>query len=180
MAYQIGDTWRWNGSTWVLSGSLPLVTVRAGDLYVRDTEIPQFNVPQGTSFPVPNLGLSVNDEAHYLTRMPASYMGGQIVWDVAWCADAIVGNVNLEVSLCAIPAGGGQSILTKGYPAGVASESVVNGTANAPVVTSGALTGAALDGVAVGNLISIRLRRVAASTSEMAGDALALVLWLRQ
>lgn len=149
-------------------------------MYVRTTAIPQFNTPQGTDFPVPNFGYTVDDETHYLTRMPLSYSGGDLIWDLSWFAAATTGNVNWEVSLCATPHGGAQSILTNTYPAGVASQSAANGTTNAPTLTSGTLTGASLDGVAAGDLISVRIRRIAASASEMAGDAFFTALTLRQ
>jgi hypothetical protein len=154
--------------------------VRPGDLYVRETAIPQFNTPQGAAFPVPNLGYTVDDEAHFLTRVPLSYAGGDLVWAVSWFAAATAGNVQWSVSLAAVAHGGAQSILTKAYAAGVAAQSVASGTANAPVLTSGTLTGASLDGVAAGDLLSVRVQRVAASADEMAGDALFTVLTLRQ
>ncbi len=47
----------------------------------------------------------------------------------------------------------------------------VNSTANGPNGTSLVFTGAALDGAAQGDYIEMRLRRIAASASEMAGDA---------
>jgi len=148
------------------------VILTAGSALLGALNIPQFDIVQGTSFPVSRSGLIVND-ALYWDFPLRGYVGGDLALAITWYSTAIVGNVNWEAALAAISIGlDTGSIETKAFAAATAQETSTNANLRAGSRTLITITGAALDSADIDDMTTLRIRRIAASVSEMVGDAL--------
>lgn len=149
-----------------------LLAPGAADFTVATTA--QFDIVQGTNFPVKCLGFSVDDQAFWDVPLRA-YAGGDITLELLWYAAATSGNVNWDAALAAITIGTDTgSIEAKALATAIAEQTATSGNAKAGVVTTIVITGASLDSASFGDYGKLRVRRIAASASEMAGDALLL------
>jgi len=156
------------------------VTLFAEGNIFQNTGIPSFNIIQGTNFPLPGTGFVVNDAQFW--RFPArAYAGGDITVDVYWYAAATTGNVKFEAALAAVTIGTDTgSLEAKAFATATSTQSAVNANAKAGNKTTITITGASLDSATLNDLLALRLKRIAASASEMAGEAIfqyALVSW---
>lgn len=146
----------------------------AGAADLSATVIPQFDIVQGTNFPVKFLGFAVNDAAFWDLPL-RGYVGGDITILLDWYAAATTGNVKWDAALAAITIGVDTgSIEAKAFATAVAVQSATSGSAKAGARTTIVITGASLDSAAFGDYAKLRVRRIAASASEMSGDALLL------
>ena len=136
--------------------------------------IPQFNTVQGTNFPVPSLGYAVNDAAYWV--IPAtSYGGSSVPVVIYWYAAATSGNVKWQVEFAAITIGTDTgSIEAKAFATATSTETATNGNTKAGEPTTVTVSSGALDGLAANDFLAIKITRIAASASEMSGDALFL------
>jgi hypothetical protein len=129
---------------------------------------------QGTNFPVPSIGFAVSDFAYW--DFPAkAYTSGDITVVIYWYAAATSGNVQWSVALAAITVGTDTgSIEAKAFATATNAQTATNANAKAGASTTITITGASLDSVAGNDLCNIFVKRIAASASEMSGDALFL------
>jgi hypothetical protein len=140
----------------------------------QTTNIPAFDVEQGTNFPVSSIAFSVNDQRCFWQGDARNYLGQDLTADIYWVSSSTTSNITWEVSLAAIAGAAAQSVLTKALGTAASSGAVApNGTANGLVVTSVALTGAALNSLANGDKFWLRLRR---SAGSITGRVLGVVL----
>jgi hypothetical protein len=161
-------------------GTPPGILLTPGGAVYAAAAIPQFNIVQGTNFPVPQIGYAVNDLAYW--NFPArAYTSGDITFTVYWYAAATSGNVQWAVSLGAITIGTDSgSIEAKALATATNGQTATNSNAKAGKTTAITITGSSLDSIAANDFAQISLKRIAASSSEMSGDALflfAVVSW---
>lgn len=106
-----------------------------------------------------------------------SYGSGDITVTVQWYAAATTGNVKWEASMGAITGSADTgSVEAKAYAAATSTQTAVSGNAKALNLTTITITGSSLDSVADGDYVQFQLKRIAASASEMSGQALMLLI----
>ncbi len=128
------------------------------------TNIPTFDIEQGSNAPVETISFSVNDQRCFWQKPVIGYQGQNLTITIVWASSSTVGDITWAVQLAAIAPGAAQSILTKAFAAEVSSGAVApNGTANGEVATVLSFTGANLDSLVDGCVLWVRLRRVAGS-----------------
>jgi hypothetical protein len=129
---------------------------------------------QGTNFPVPQVGMAVNDAESFVFPL-IGYTSGDITLTITWYAAATTGNVQWDAAIAAITINTDTgSIEAKAYATATSAQTATNSNAKAGKTTTITITGASLDSAAANDFISLRIRRIAASASEMSGDALFL------
>jgi len=134
-----------------------------------------YSLAQGTNAPVSGLAFTSGSGQSGFWEFPLrGYTSGDITLSVYWYAAATSGNVKLAAQIGAITVGtDAQSWLTKALATLTNNgDQATNGTANAGKIYTITLTGGALDSAASGDLILLRLTRLAANASEMSGDAI--------
>ncbi len=150
------------------------VTLTAGGAQFAATNIPAYNVVQGTA-PVGSLGFAVNSLAEWAFSLRGYQPGTAITLTIYWYAAAVTGNVKWQASLGAITGNvDATSMEAKAYAAAVATQSAVSANAKALNLTVISISGASLDSASPDDFVQLQIQRVAASASEMSGNALFL------
>lgn len=150
------------------------VTLTAGGAQFAATNIPAYNVVQGTA-PVGSLGFAVNSLAEWAFSLRGYQPGTSITVTVYWYAAATTGNVKWAASLGAITGNvDATSVEAKAYATAVNTQSAVSANAKALNLTTLIITGASLDSASPDDFVQLQIQRIAASASEMTGSALFL------
>ena len=138
------------------------------------TAIPQYNQILGTNFPVVSVGCAVSDIMYF--DFPArGYTSGDITVKIYWYAAATTGNVKWETAVGAITVGTDTgSFEAKAFATATSTQTATNANAKAGSTTTITITGASLDALAANDFVELYVKRIAASASEMTGDALFL------
>jgi hypothetical protein len=157
-------------------------TLAPGGAVYGSANIAQFNIIQGTNFPVVSDGTVANDAMYWAFSL-RGYTSGDITAVLDWYAAATTGNVKWEIAIACYTIGTDTgSIEAKAFAAATNSGDVaVNANAKSPTRTTITITGAALDSAAANDWVTVRIRRIAATASEMSGSALfmqCVVSWL--
>jgi hypothetical protein len=144
--------------------------LRASTAQPGTTAIPSYDIAAGTNFPITDLGFAVNDIATWQFALRGYTGGNTITILIDWYAAATSGNVQWDIAV-AVPTTA--SVLTKALGTHVATQTTVAGTTNVKNRTTITLsTSGQLDSAAADDMIFLQLKRIAASSSEMTGDAL--------
>lgn len=130
---------------------------------------------QGTNFPVPGLAFdaSTQESAFWLLRA-ANYGSGNLTLNFLWYADtASSGDVKFDAAIAAItPDADTQDVETKSFATATTVTDSHLGTTGQRVHQA-SITISNLDSLASGDMLALRLRRVAADGADtMTGDAI--------
>lgn len=135
---------------------------------------PQYTQANGTAFPVPGLSYDASTaESAFWTFLPPAYSSGGTVL-IQWYADtASTGAVVWGAGLAAItPATDTQDVETKALAAETTATTSHAGTTGQRLHST-SITVGALDSMAAGDYLALRIRRVATDGSDtMAGDTI--------
>lgn len=130
---------------------------------------------QGTNFPVPGLAFDASTQESALwTLRAANYGSGNLTLNFLWYADtASSGDVKFDAAIAAItPDTDTQDIETKAFATATTVTDSHLGTTGQRVHQA-SITISNLDSLANGDLVALRLRRVAADAADtMTGDAI--------
>jgi hypothetical protein len=123
---------------------------------------------EGTSTANSVLKFAVNEISHFVFDA-VSYGRGNITVDIDWVASATSGKVQWEASIAALTPADATALGSKTPGTAAAAESTVSGTSYAVNRTSPAIS--SLDSIAARDLVCLKIKRIAASSSELSGDA---------
>ena len=137
----------------------------------------QHDVMDGTNFPVPVLAFdATTQESAFFDLIATDYGSGDVTVDIDWyAANATTGDVIFGVQLAAItPNSDSQDIETKAFAtAATVTDSHLGTTGKRLHRCTVTLTGAALDSIASGDRLALKLYRDAADVGDtLANDAL--------
>lgn len=149
--------------------------LKPGEAVALTSAFPQYRKEDGTNLPFTCLAFdpAANEAAFFEKRVPG-YTSGNITAYVEWMAEsATSGDVVWEVSLAAVtPESDSGAITAKALAtAHTVTDSHLGTNAKRPMKTA-AITISNLDGLAAGDLVWFRVRRLGTDGADtMAGDA---------